>query len=222
MWDAFYINLNSIRGVDVDDAGNFVIAGYNGDNEEWIMRHKHDGSIPDVWKFTGEHIVEGGIAFGFRAEWIDTYSPTIFKSFRHQPLSSPASPLDNAKQLRLNDGVYVEEGGKIFYAATKSNLQVIGLRQESNLVISIYTETDLFRTVVCPGTRSEAIVVRFDHNDKLETSEFRTAACVFYKPGYSFPHDGTELYSVGYDNQNTHQFELFSNTGNFRYCLAVR
>ena len=30
VWDAFYINLNSIRGVDVDDAGNFVVAGYNG------------------------------------------------------------------------------------------------------------------------------------------------------------------------------------------------
>ena len=108
VWDAFYINLDSIRGVDVDDAGNFVIAGYNGYNEEWIMRHKHDGSIPDVWRFTGEPIVAGGIAFGFRAEWIDTYSPTVFKTFRHQPLSSPASPLDNAKQLRLNDGVYVE------------------------------------------------------------------------------------------------------------------
>ena len=30
VWDAFYINLNSIRGVDVDDSGNFVVAGYNG------------------------------------------------------------------------------------------------------------------------------------------------------------------------------------------------
>ena len=74
VWDAFYINLSSIRGVDVDDDGNFVVAGYNeGENEEYIMRHKRDGSVPDVWRFHSEYqIVAGGIAFSFNAEWIDT------------------------------------------------------------------------------------------------------------------------------------------------------
>ena len=52
VWNAFYINLpDGILGVDTDNEGNFVVAGYDGKGTEYILRHKANGELPQIWKF---------------------------------------------------------------------------------------------------------------------------------------------------------------------------
>ena len=52
VWNAFYINLPmGFRGVDVDNDGNFIVAGYDGRGSEYILKHDKTGAIPDVWKY---------------------------------------------------------------------------------------------------------------------------------------------------------------------------
>ena len=68
VWDAFYINLSGgILGVDSDSQGNFVVAGYDANNIEYIIRHSVNGDLPNVWKQnsaeTGGKILPGGINF---------------------------------------------------------------------------------------------------------------------------------------------------------------
>ena len=105
VWDAFYINLpGGILGVDADSEGNFVVAAYDGVGMEYILRHRADGGLPQIWKFDVSQdgmIVPGGIYFAYNNEWICTYSPTLFKAFRHNQVSTHPD-MSNAYQLLIN------------------------------------------------------------------------------------------------------------------------
>ena len=69
VWNAFYINLpGGFKGVDTDNSGNFVVVGYDGKGNEYILKHDKSGSIPDVWKFDVSEYGEalpGAIDFNF-------------------------------------------------------------------------------------------------------------------------------------------------------------
>ena len=134
VWDAFYINLpGGIYGVDNDNEGNFIVAAYDNAGSEYILKHSANGALPTIWKFTiqedvGNRIGQGGISFGFNDEYISVYSTLKLKTFRHSPLSSPGDPLQNGKLLDMSEDKFAINGGKIFSAITKDNIQVVSVR----------------------------------------------------------------------------------------------
>ena len=67
LWNAMYINIpGGFYGIDIDDEGYFVVAGYDNSNNEYILKHNNNGAIPSIWKFdvtqTGP-IIPGSIHF---------------------------------------------------------------------------------------------------------------------------------------------------------------
>ena len=84
VWDAFYVNLSGgILGVDSDQEGNFIVAGYDELGFEYIFRHTATGELPTIWKFdvsaTGGPIVEGGVHFAFNDEYICAFNSGLYK-----------------------------------------------------------------------------------------------------------------------------------------------